>query len=249
MTLLLLDIGAAASGSCEKDTQENCNIISCGSSLHAQCVKIGSKNECYCNDGECTKSRGDGSNDLVCKPSSKCVAYSLCAMLEGDCCPTSYGTMLECCKGSETELSGAHSLSTASLALLLGVAILLLDAGVVASDGCAKDTQENCNLLSCGSSLNAKCVKVGNKNECYCNDGDCAESEGDGSNDLVCKPSSKCSAYSQCAMLEGDCCPTSNGTMLECCKGPETELSGAHSLSALKFGLLLCVTAIVYSMW
>merc|ERR1719382_2263509 len=97
-------------------------------------------------------------------------------------------------------------------------------------DQCIKDTQENCIVLSCGSSLNATCQN----SECFCKDGSCALPTGQ-HNNLACKHTSKCSAYAKCRglNLEGDCCPTpgSNGTHLDYCFQGDEMLSWARKIS------------------
>merc|ERR1712232_1480446 len=70
---------------CEKDTKENCLVLSCGSDLNATC----SKKECYCKEGACAVPTGK-LNNLHCKASAACNAWSVCKGLglEGNCCPT-----------------------------------------------------------------------------------------------------------------------------------------------------------------
>merc|ERR1711953_646504 len=102
---------ASTDETCEKDTQENCIILSCGSKLNATCKD----KECYCKEGSCAKPTGE-LNNLACEHTSKCSAYAKCTQLnlEGDCCPTpgANGTHLECCfQGDEADASSTFERS------------------------------------------------------------------------------------------------------------------------------------------
>jgi len=130
-----------------------------------------------------------------------------------------------------------HSIIFATWALLMG-------ATAATDFVCEKDTQENCNVLSCRTSVNAQCVKNGARNECYCGEGDCAVPKGDSTNDLHCVATPKCAAYSACAALglTGDCCPPVNGTDLDCCNSVE-DTSGARTSAGMSTSLMLLAGA------
>lgn len=133
---------------------------------------------------------------------SSCSAYSKCASLEGDCCPTSQGTFLECCDGGGGDWKPSSKPTRSPT-----------------SDG---------DNASC--SANPVCKSQNLTGDC------CPSTDGTFLNCCVEKPFGSCSSNPTCRDLglRGECCPSESGQFLDCCSDDEPQFGSSYCTYAPK---------------
>ena len=136
-----------------------------------------------------------------------CQAYPKCQGLEGDCCPTVAGVMLDCCDAQCSAHEGCVGLP--------GFCCPAMDGMILE---CCKESSSEC-------SAHDECASLGLTGSCCpTTDGitlECCSGmthvETNVSIEAEFDYEKSCQAYPMCQRMEGDCCPTADGVMLDCC--------------------------------
>eukprot|EP00980_Cylindrotheca_fusiformis_P021423 scaffold8288_cov129-Cylindrotheca_fusiformis.AAC.1 len=210
--------------------------------VYPACVAIGLDGFCCPNmAGEYLDCCTDPSNKLSYQPSSSqsesssvadieaaCANNPICAALglNGECCPTSTGVTLDCCESSP---------------------VLAPTAAPVPNSTISPVAQYP---AQCSS--NPMCANLGLEGECCPTTSglilDCCESSpvNTPTNVPMLNPTAQgpasCSANPVCANLglEGECCPTTSGFILDCCESPVTTPTNAPVLNPTAQGPVSC---------
>merc|ERR1719491_173869 len=172
-----------------------------------------------CPDGHCAVD-GPLKVGKVCAFMAQCTAHTKCSSLQGYCCPQVNGTNLDCC-APESPPDSTVNEST-----------------------CGKDTGANCHVLGCKRARNATCES----GQCICPDGHCTVPDPlhpEPGSDTLCSYKAACAMHSGCQGLLGDCCPSPNGTKLDCCAPTFAEIQSGGK--GIEVGLWILVGALVAS--
>lgn len=160
------------------------------SACHAERNATCVDKKCMCPDGHCAVDGPPGVGK-VCSFAPQCAAHTKCSSLQGSCCPQADGTNLDCCAPETIADKGNESM-------------------------CGKDTGANCHVLGCKRARNATCES----GQCICPDGYCTVPDPlypEPASDTLCSYKAACAVHAGCQGLLGDCCPSPNGTKLDCC--------------------------------